>query len=295
MTAEPPRTSLVVFGATGFTGKRVALEIAASIQLFHREQQRQQPFTWAIAGRRKASLERIRDEIRSQVGAAAGKDAANVEHGLLPALVEANVDDANSLHAMAASTRMVLNCVGPYAHYGEAVVRAVVEASESAAQRSGGSQQATHYIDLCGEPNFIERMVLVYRARARQAGCVILSAAAYDSVPAELGVIFAKQQLGKGVTPASVEMISEVKTESSLAFHYGTYASAINGFSPEGRKMLSTNRKKLYAELPKAVPTFASKGLTGGVPKREKRLGGLLTYDEKLDTVLVVRVGGRMF
>lgn len=205
------KTSLCVFGATGFTGKRVAFEIATQIQSFH--QTGNGPFTWSIAGRNTSSLKAVREEIKTLVGASttSGSDEKNVEKGLLPSLVEADVKDINSLSSMATSTKLVMNCVGPYAHLGENVVVAVLEASE----KSKGN--STHYIDLSGEPNFIEKMVLKYRSRAIKAGSIIIPASAYDSVPADMGTLFAKSHLGPDVVPASVEMIFQMQTEGKPA------------------------------------------------------------------------------
>ncbi|UZJ54455.1 hypothetical protein CBS101457_003775 [Exobasidium rhododendri] len=258
-----PKSSLCIFGASGFTGKKVALEVATQIQAFHRGIT---PFTWSIAGRSRRSLEKLQDEIKEIVGAssASGSDQTNIDKGLLPSLVEANVNDINSLRSMARGTKLVLNCVGPYAHLGENVVVAVLEASE--ASDSG----ATHYIDLSGEPNFIERMVLEYRARAKAVGCAIIPASAFDSVPADMGTIFAKSLLEPGAVPASVEMVFELKTESTVAGHYATYASAVHGFSPPGRKSLSVTRRQLYSSLPKVAPLAKGKGLSLGFPKRKK-------------------------
>lgn len=212
---SPPRTSLVVFGATGFTGKRVALEVANTITSFHRDiKESSRSFTWAIAGRRKDALQSVLDEIRSVVGANPSNDEVNTEKGLLPHLVEADVTKHDSLLTMAKSTQLVMNCVGPYAHWGEQVVVAVLEASEEFKSKGHPS---THYTDLSGEPNFIERIILKYRHRAKAAGSCILSAAAYDSIPADVGTFYAKEQLGCDVLPSSVEIITQFKTESSIA------------------------------------------------------------------------------
>lgn len=70
--------------------------------------------------------------------------------------------------------------------------------------------------------------------------------------------------------------------------HYGTYASAINGFSPKTRKALAETRKQLYSELPKALSRAKVANLGTGIPKRPKRLAGLLTWDEEERVVLVV-------
>ncbi|MCO5585030.1 hypothetical protein L7F22_038962 [Adiantum nelumboides] len=276
------RTTLCVLGATGFTGKFVALEVARQISVLHKSTST--PFQWSIAGRRKDALLAVREEIKQLVGASSNNDETNVQKGLLPSIVIADVNNIESLRTLASETRLILNCVGPYYKFGENVVLATIEASEKL-KRS--NQPPVHYIDLCGEPNFIERIVLEYRQLAKSAGSIILPASAYDSVPAELGTIFAVSLLGKGVTPASVEMLATFNTNGGwLAGHFATYACVVNGISPSGRQLLSRIRKKLYGELPKATPKVATKGFSAGIPKRQKRLG-ILTYDEEQNALLL--------
>ena len=57
----------------------------------------------------------------------------------------------------------MLNVVGPYRLYGEAVVRACAECG-------------TDYLDICGEPEFMERMEARYGnmacVRRRRRGCI---------------------------------------------------------------------------------------------------------------------------
>lgn len=80
-----------------------------------------------------------------------------------------------------------------------------------------------------------------------------------------------------------------VMNYSHLYRHYATYASAVNGFSPDSRKMLSLNRKQLYGSLPRIVPPAKEKGLSLGFPKRKKVINGLFTFDEGLQSYLLVR------
>lgn len=103
----------------------------------------------------------------------------------------ADVQDENSLAQMCSSTRIVLNCVGPYRFFGEPVVRACV---------AGGC----HYVDITGEPEFIERMEFKYNQAAKEKVCspaisvkcsyfqglVIVSACGFDSIPADMGALF---------------------------------------------------------------------------------------------------------
>jgi hypothetical protein len=74
--------------------------------------------------------------------------------------------------------------------------------------------------------------------------------------------------------------------------HYATYASAVHGFSPKGRKSLSTTRKQLYSSLPRQAPLGKAKGLSLGFPRREKRFNGMFTYDKDTKSYLLVRCSG---
>lgn len=276
------RTTLCVLGATGFTGKFVALEVARQISVLHKSTST--PFRWSIAGRRKDALLTIQSEIKELVGASSKNDQTNIEKGLLPSIVIADVNEIESIRTLANGTRLILNCVGPYYKFGENVILATIEASE---KYKKSNQSPGHYIDLCGEPNFIERIVLEYRQRAKLAGSIVLPASAYDSVPAELGTHMAISLLGKGVTPASVEMLATFQTNGGwLAGHFATYACVVNGISPSGRQLLSRIRKKLYSQLPKATSKVATKGFSAGIPKREKRFG-IVTYDKEQDALLL--------
>lgn len=69
-----------------------------------------------MAGRSKMKLEAVRAEL-----AALNPDAAEVP------LIEANVDDDTSLAALAASTAVLINAVGPFTKYGLPVVKVRVE------------------------------------------------------------------------------------------------------------------------------------------------------------------------
>jgi short subunit dehydrogenase-like uncharacterized protein len=89
---------VVVFGATGITGRRVAAYLA------------DQDARWAAAGRDAAKLERVLGE----EGVAA------------PDTIIADVGDPGSLAAMAARTHVLLNLCGPYTLHGEPVIEACV-------------------------------------------------------------------------------------------------------------------------------------------------------------------------
>ena len=159
---------IVVFGASGFTGRFIARKFASLGQ------------SYALAGRDAARLEKVRGEI-----AASGLPGPS-------ALIIAEVSDEGSLISMTARARIVVNAVGPFRFYGEPVVRACIASR-------------CDYVDITGEPEFMERIELKYGAAASSAGVIILSAAAFDSIPADYGAAKAAHALReRGFLPTAV-------------------------------------------------------------------------------------------
>ena len=170
MAIAEPEHELVVYGATGFTGGLTAEYLAANAD----------GARWAIAGRNRSKLEATRSKL-TQI------DPALAE---LP-LIEADSNDATSLRAMAESTRVVISTVGPYINYGEPLVAAC-------------AATGTDYVDLTGEPEFVDRMWLGYHAQAERSGARLVHSCGFDSIPYDLGVLYTVSQLPEGV-PLSVQ------------------------------------------------------------------------------------------
>lgn len=163
---------VVVWGATGFTGKWVAKH------LFERYQD--SDLKWAIAGRNTDKLR----EVHKFIGDAEGQ---------IPNIT-ADSNDEESLRSMVGSTKVIISTVGPYAYYGSLLVKVCAELG-------------THYVDLTGETPWIRRMVDTYQETAEQSGARIVNCCGFDSIPSDMGVYYiqqqAKQQLG--------EYLSEVR------------------------------------------------------------------------------------
>lgn len=153
---------IVLFGATGFTGELTARYLARNAPAGCR---------WALAGRNLQKLEAVRERLR-QID-------SRCAH--LP-LLSADVTDADSLRELAASTRTVVTTVGPYLRYGEPLVASCAETG-------------TDYLDLTGEPEFVDRTYALHHARATQTGARIVHACGFDSIPYDLGVHFTVGQL----------------------------------------------------------------------------------------------------
>ncbi len=149
---------LIVYGASGFTGRLVAEYL--SLRYGSGGEVR-----WAMAGRDAAKLAAVRDEI----GAAASTP-----------LVIADASDPASIKAMVGRAKAIITTVGPYQLYGEPLVAACAEAG-------------TDYLDLCGEPAWMRLMIDAYEAKAKASGARIVFSCGFDSIPFELGVLFAQE------------------------------------------------------------------------------------------------------
>lgn len=149
---------VVVFGATGFTGRLVAEYLASRLTGSSRR--------WAVAGRRKESLDALAGSLT----------------GHRPEVLVADVGDPASLEAMARATRVVLNLAGPYLQLGEPVVKACIEAG-------------TDQVDLTGEPGYVATLVARHDDAARQRGVRIVNCCGFDSVPHDLGAMWTARKL----------------------------------------------------------------------------------------------------
>ncbi|MBJ7438820.1 MAG: saccharopine dehydrogenase NADP-binding domain-containing protein [Sphingopyxis sp.] len=147
---------IIVYGATGFTGRLVAEYLAQ-----HYAGRKDAP-KWAMAGRSAAKLAEVRDLI------GAPKDTP---------LVVADASDPATLDAMAARATVILTTVGPYQLYGNELVAACVKAG-------------TAYADLCGEPGWMREMIDEHEAAAKASGARITFSCGFDSIPFDLGVHF---------------------------------------------------------------------------------------------------------
>ncbi len=159
---------IIVYGATGFTGRLVAEHLAAKYGVGG-------DVKWAMAGRSGAKLAQVRDEI------GAPRDTP---------LVVADAADPVSVRAMVKRAKVILTTVGPYQLYGSDLVAACAEAG-------------TDYLDLTGESNWMADMIAAHDAAAKASGARIMLSCGFDSIPFELGVFFvqglARAKLGHPV------------------------------------------------------------------------------------------------
>lgn len=137
-------------------------------------------------------------------------------------VVVANVEDEPSLVRMCAQARVVLDCVGPFRFYGEPVVKACL-AGEA------------HYLDVTGEPDFMERMEMKYFAAAKEKNLVIVSACGFDSVPADIGLLYVRSLFPPPSAPVTVDSFIAVDGGGGdVRANYATFESAVHGFAHVG-------------------------------------------------------------
>ena len=146
---------IVLYGASGFTGKLVA----AYLNEAHPD------VTWAVAGRNRQKLDALRRELnRSE----------------LPIVIADSADPA-SLAAMAASTKTLISTVGPYAKFGTPVLEAC-------------AQEGTHYCDLTGEAQWMAEVYERIEPIAKASGARLVHCCGFDSIPSDLSVFFLQKQ-----------------------------------------------------------------------------------------------------
>ena len=193
---EARRFDIVLWGATGFTGKLVAEYLAKHHGVGT-------GLSWALAGRSQGKLEAVRNALSA--------DSPRAKE--LPLLLGDGTDRA-SLDQIAREARVIITTVGPYALHGRALVGACVDAG-------------TDYVDLAGETPFIRAMIDEHHVRAKQTGARIVHSCGYDSIPSDLGVLMlqehAQQKYG-----ARAPIVRFFAGEAKGSMSGGTVASMLN-------------------------------------------------------------------
>jgi len=190
---------LIVFGATGFTGRLVAEYLLQTHGVG-------KTLRWAMAGR---SLDKLA-ATRSELGAPQA----------LP-LLRADAGNAASLAALVAQAKGVISTVGPYQLHGEALVRACADAG-------------TDYVDLCGEPLWMAQMIARHEAAARASGSRIVFSCGFDSIPFDLGVVFLQAEAQRRFGRPLQRVRGRVAVMKG-GFSGGTMASALATVQAIGR------------------------------------------------------------
>ncbi|WP_282701432.1 saccharopine dehydrogenase NADP-binding domain-containing protein [Streptomyces sp. CC219B] len=250
--SRPNRTDrpydIVLFGTTGFAGTLTAEYLAAHAP---------EGLRWAIAARSEEKLRRLRERLPG---------------GERVGVLRAEVSDPASLRELAEHARVVATTVGPYLTYGAELVAACADSG-------------TDYIDLSGEPEFVDLMYVRHDARARETGARLVHACGFDSVPHDLGVRFTVEQLPEGV-PLTVDGF----VTADAMFSGGTLASALGQFA-RGPRMLAAARDRARHE-PRLVGRRAL--APAGAPRYCGEIGAWALPLPTIDPQIVRRSAGAL-
>jgi short subunit dehydrogenase-like uncharacterized protein len=198
-TASDRELDLVVWGATGFTGRLVA-------EYLYGQYGTGGDLRWAIGGRSPDKLDALRETL------GAGED--------LP-VITGDSRDPVSLAALVERTAVVCSTVGPFARYGSELVEACAAAG-------------THYCDITGEVQWMRRMIDAHEDTARASGARIVHACGFDSIPSDLGTLFLQDAMQAQEGRACSEVKLRVRKMKG-AFSGGTVASLLNALEEAGR------------------------------------------------------------
>ena len=150
----------VIYGATGFTGKLV---VEYAIKQYNNNNE----VSWAIAGRNNEKLEHVQEKY-------------NLPSNIGKIVVDSN--DQDSIDEMVSQTKCVLTTVGPYQLYGEKIIKTCISTG-------------TDYVDLCGEPGFMHKIISECSAEAKETGARVVFSCGFDSIPFDLGVLFVQEEV----------------------------------------------------------------------------------------------------
>ena len=213
MTKDQRKYDIIVYGASGFTGRLAAQYLNESYGVDGNVR-------WAMAGRNAGKL--------GEVAAKIGADAAP--------LVIADAADPRSLGEMARSARAIITTVGPYQKYGEPLVAACAAAG-------------TDYVDLSGEPPFMRRMIDQYSDQAHATGARIVHSCGFDSIPFDLGVLYvqglAKEKFGRSAADVKCRVLAMKGGASG-----GTIASALATMENIGDPFVRRTMSDIYSLAP---------------------------------------------
>ncbi len=159
LPADGNKFDIIVWGATGFVGRRVVHQLATRYGATE--------LRWALGGRNPAKLAAVRAQL--------GPGAANAP------IITGDSHDTAALETLVKATKVVCTTVGPYAKYGSPLLAAC-------------ARHGTHYCDITGEPHWMRKMIDAHQTEAQRSGARIVHACGFDSIPSDMGVFFLQRE-----------------------------------------------------------------------------------------------------
>ena len=270
MSLEKREFDIIIWGASGFTGRLVAEYLYQNYS--------PNELKWAIAGRDANKLNKIRDKYLNEK---------------IPIIIADSFDEV-SLSRMTKRTKVICTTVGPYAKYGSLLVKSCVSSK-------------THYCDLAGEAQWIRKMIDLYHEDAKDNNVRIVNSCGFDSIPSDLGVYYIHKNISKknlsirmrvtgakgtysGGTYASMQNIikeafKDREVRKSLTNPYG--------LNPVGQQDGLDKRDLRSVKYDKRIKSWISPFLMAGINTRIVRRSNALsnfsygkefTYDEAVMT-----------
>ena len=179
----------VIYGATGFTGKLV-------VEYAIKQYSNNNEVSWAIAGRSNKKLEHVQEKY-------------NLPSNIGKIVVDSN--DQDSIDEMVSQTKCVLTTVGPYQLYGEKIIKTCISTG-------------TDYVDLCGEPGFMHKIISECSEKAKETGARVVFSCGFDSIPFDLGVLFVQEEVMSKLNKYAPSVRGRVRAMNG-EFSGGTAAS----------------------------------------------------------------------
>lgn len=194
---------IVLFGATGYTGELTARALVDSDP--------------DIAGKVVLAA---RNETRVR---ALAEQLGGLDWGV------ADVSEPSDIRALLERGDVLVSTVGPFNRWGEAAVKAAIDAG-------------AHYLDSTGEGRFIREVFELHGPRAQAAGCGLVTAFGYDWVPGNLAGGLALSEAGEAATRVRIGYFVTGGPMGPSALSGGTRASAAGvlldrGFAFQGGRL----------------------------------------------------------
>lgn len=219
---------MIVFGATSFVGQILCRYLV--------HEYTEPNFTWVMAARSEAKLQALKSEL--------GEKAAAI-----PVIVADSSDD-EAMAGLCQRAEVIISTVGPYALYGEKLVKACAEAG-------------TDYCDLTGEVQWVRRMIDLYEDSARASGARIVNCCGFDSIPSDLGVKFLQDQALKTFGRYCSQVKMRVQATRGGASG-GTIASGINARKEAAEDPeIAAQMRDWYSICPRPLNNEAKQRMVG--------------------------------
>jgi short subunit dehydrogenase-like uncharacterized protein len=157
---------VIVYGASGYTGRWIVEELLAA---------RSSKERIAVAGR---SAARVREALASHTPGLTSllSDYCREQKISEIPVFECDSNNPASLEAMTSQAVVVISAAGPFNQFGMPLVDACVKTN-------------TNYVDITGEPLFVERTHQSHHAAALKKNISIVNCCGFDCVPSDISVL----------------------------------------------------------------------------------------------------------